>query len=177
MKILTRTAAKTARGKGMTIVWGKHPFPVGGHLLVALSAKGLCWVGIGCDEKALRRNWRGAEFVEDQKITAPAAREITKLWPGKFDRFSLPLDLAGTAFQLKVWKALLKVPSGKTCAYADIAKKIGSPKAVRAVGAAVGANPVALLVPCHRVIHTAKGAAPRYAFGPAVKKALLAGEQ
>lgn len=174
MKVITRAATKARRGRDLTLVWGVHPFPAG-KILVALSAEGLCWLGINCGEAELKKNWPGAECVEDQRLTAKAAREIAALWPKKLDKLSVPLVLYGTPFQLKVWKELLKIKPGTTVTYTDIARKIGKPAAVRAVGSAVGRNTVSIVVPCHRVVH-ASGDNIRYAWGPAVKKTLLKGE-
>ena len=175
MKVVAKLASKSARGKGKTIVWGRHDFPVG-NILVAQTADGLCWLGINCGEAALKRNWKGAEFVEDKAVTTRAAREISKLWPGKMDKLSIPVVLYGTAFQLRVWKELLKIKSGKTVTYADIARKIGKPKAVRAVGSAVGKNTVSVIVPCHRVVNKSSGKI-NYAWGAHIKKALLRSEK
>lgn len=175
MKIITKISAKSARGKGKTIVWGVHTSPVG-KILVALTADGLCWLGINCGFNALRDNWKGAEFVEDLQATDKIAREIAKLWPGSLDKLSVPVVLYGTAFQLKVWKELLKIKSGSTVTYEHIAKKIGSPKAVRAVGSAVGRNTISIVVPCHRVVNKALGKV-NYAWGPSVKTALLKREK
>jgi AraC family transcriptional regulator of adaptative response/methylated-DNA-[protein]-cysteine methyltransferase len=175
MKVIAKEAARASRGKNLTLVWGVHPFP-GGKILVALSRDGLCWLGVGCGEQDLKRNWPGAELVEDQKITAKAAREIAKLWPGKMDSLSVPVVLYGTAFQLKVWKELLKIKPGSTLTYSQLAKKIGKPAASRAVGSAVGSNTVSIVVPCHRVVN-ASGGKVGYAWGPEVKLALLKGEK
>jgi AraC family transcriptional regulator of adaptative response/methylated-DNA-[protein]-cysteine methyltransferase len=175
MKVIAKTAVRAARGKNLTLVWGVHPFPAG-NILVAQSAEGLCWLGVNCDAGALKKNWPGANLVEDQKLTAKAAREIAKLWPAKLEKLSLPVILYGTAFQLKVWKELLKIKSGSTVTYEQIAKKIGKPKAVRAVGSAVGKNTVSIVVPCHRVVNKS-GSKISYGWGPAVKKALLKGEK
>jgi AraC family transcriptional regulator of adaptative response/methylated-DNA-[protein]-cysteine methyltransferase len=174
MKVMTKAVAKAARGKGLTIVWGIHPFPTG-KILVALSAQGLCWLGINCDGKRLVKEWPGAELVEDAAATAKAAREIAKLWPNRLDRLSVPLALYGTPFQLKVWKELLKIKPGKVTTYGDIARKIGKPAAARAVGSAVGRNTVSIVVPCHRVVNK-DGGIINYEWGPAMKKALLKGE-
>jgi O-6-methylguanine DNA methyltransferase len=89
---------------------------------------------------------------EDHSLLQEATRQLTRYFRGNLREFRLPLDLRGTAFQKRVWKALLRIPYGETRSYADVAKAIGSPKAVRAVGGANGANPVAIIVPCHRVI-------------------------
>lgn len=175
MKVIQRRSSRALRGKNLTICYGTHDFPVG-KILVAVTAEGLCWLGINCDVKKLRDNWKGAEFIEDAKVTAKTAREIAKLWPREIKRLSIPVVLYGTAFQLKVWKELLRIKSGSTVTYHDIAKKIGHPKAVRAVGSAVGKNTVSVIVPCHRVVNKASDKI-NYAWGPAVKKALLAREK
>src|SRR5476651_625611 len=110
MKVICKTASKAARGRGLTLVWGIHPFPVG-KILVALSAEGLCWLGINCGVEALKKNWPGANLVEDAKVTRKTAADIARLWPAKLDRLSVPVVLYGTPFQLKVWKELLKIRS------------------------------------------------------------------
>lgn len=175
MKVITRTASKPLRGRDLTLVWGIHDFPVG-KILVALSAEGLCWLGINCGRAALAKNWPGAELVEDAAVTKKAAAEIAKLWPAKLDKLSVPLVLYGTPFQLKVWKELLKIKSGSLTTYDAVAKKIGRPKAVRAVGSAVGKNTVSIVVPCHRVVNK-DSSRINYGWGPKVKLALLKGEK
>lgn len=174
MKIISHPASRTVRGRNLTLVWGVHDFPTG-EILIALSAEGLCWLGIGCGEKELAKNWPGAHLVEDHKVTQKTAKEIGRLWPHKMDQLSIPLVLYGTSFQLKVWKALLKIKCGKTVTYGDIAKKIGHPAAVRAVGSAVGRNTVSIIVPCHRVVNRQAGII-NYGWGAAAKQALLEGE-
>ena len=175
MKVIQHKAARATRGRNLTICYGIHPFPVG-KILVAMTAEGLCWLGINCGVEQLRKNWKGADLVEDQAVTAKAAREISRLWPVRLEEMTLPVVLYGTEFQLKVWKELLKIKSGSTVTYEQIAKKIGKPKAVRAVGSAVGKNTVSIVVPCHRVVNKTSGRI-NYGWGPAVKKALLKGEK
>lgn len=175
MKIIAKKSTTALRGVGKTVVWGVHDFPVG-KILVALTADGLCWLGINCSIARLRKDWKGAEFVEDEAVTAKTAREIAQLWPGHLDRLSVPVVLYGTDFQLKVWKELLKIKSGSTVTYEHIAKKIGRPKAVRAVGSAVGKVPVSIVVPCHRVVNKSSKKVS-YGWGPAVKKKLLTMEK
>ena len=174
MKVIRHIATRTARGKNLTIIYGIHDFPVG-NILVALTSEGLCWLGINCGVAKLRENWKGAELVEDKAVTAKTAREIAKLWPDHLNRLSIPVVLYGTEFQLKVWNALLKIEPGSAVTYEHIARKISNPKAVRAVGSAVGKNTVSIVVPCHRVVNKASGKI-NYGWGPAVKKALLKGE-
>ena len=175
MKVIQHPASRTTRGKGLTICYGIHDFPIG-KILVALTSEGICWLGINCGVEKLRENWKGAELVEDKAVTAKAAREISRCWPENLDKLSVPVVLYGTAFQLKVWKELLKIKSGATVTYEYIAKKIGKPKAVRAVGSAVGKNTVSIVVPCHRVVNKSSGRI-NYGWGPAIKKALLKGEK
>lgn len=174
MKVITHTATRANRGRGLTIVYGIHAFPTG-KILVAQTAEGLCWLGINCTAARLQKEWPKAELVEDDNVTARAAKEIARLWPAKLEQLKIPVVLYGTPFQLKVWKELLKIKSGATVTYESIAKKIGKPKAVRAVGSAVGKNTVSIVVPCHRVINKTGGRI-NYGWGPEMKKALLKGE-
>lgn len=114
------------------------------------------------------------EVPEDpsQRWLAMAADELARYWQDPSRPFRVALDLQGTGFQRAVWRALTEIPTGRTCSYLDIARRIGQPAAVRAVGAANGANPVAIVVPCHRVIG-ANGALTGYAAGVERKAALL----
>lgn len=174
MKVCYKKSPKSARGRGLTLVWGVHDFPAG-RILVALSSQGLCWLGMNCGGSRLAREWPGAELVEDAAVTKKAAAEITKLWPKRMDNLSIPVVLYGTEFQLAVWRQLLKIKCGDTVTYHDIARAIGKPGAMRAVGSAVGRNTVSLLVPCHRVVNK-DGKKVNYGWGAAVKRALLADE-
>ena len=99
---------------------------------------------------------RLAELVKqtDHPILLETQKQLTEYFSGKRQQFDLPLDFAGTEFQQKVWQALLSVPFGETRSYRDIAEQIGNVKAVRAVGAANGKNPISIIVPCHRVVGT-----------------------
>lgn len=105
-------------------------------------------------------------------LLSEARRQLMEYFAGKREKFDLPLAWEGTAFQQRVWKALLQIPYGETRSYADIAAGIGSPKAVRAVGQANGKNPILILVPCHRVIHK-DGSIDGFACGMEVKRFLL----
>ncbi|MFY9726054.1 MAG: methylated-DNA--[protein]-cysteine S-methyltransferase [Bryobacteraceae bacterium] len=105
-------------------------------------------------------------------LLAEAVRQLRAYFAGELRRFDLPLDLAGTDFQRRVWLELTRIPYGETRSYQDLARAIGSPKAVRAVGAANGANPVAIVVPCHRVIG-AGGKLVGYGGGLPLKRRLL----
>ncbi|MDP1646666.1 MAG: methylated-DNA--[protein]-cysteine S-methyltransferase [Rubrivivax sp.] len=107
-----------------------------------------------------------------QAHLASAARELTDYFAGKGRHFTVPLDAAGTAFQHSVWRALLGIPHGAIGTYGEIAQRVGQPKAARAVGAAVGRNPISIIVPCHRVVGR-DGSLTGYAGGLARKQALL----
>jgi AraC family transcriptional regulator, regulatory protein of adaptative response / methylated-DNA-[protein]-cysteine methyltransferase len=118
--------------------------------------------------------WPNANYVEDLAATAPYAARIFNPAEWRADR-PLKVVTIGTDFQLRVWEALLKIPMGKCVAYSDIAADIGSPKASRAVGAAVGANPVSFVVPCHRAVGKS-GALTGYHWGLTRKRAILGWE-
>ncbi len=167
-----------AAGEGLTIRYGFHPTPFGECLLGATD-RGVCRLAFAEERErrgvlaGLRRTWRGAHLVHDQVATGSVAARI-------FERRSgggkpLTLALTGTNFQLKVWEALLCIPPGTLVSYGDIARSIGHPEAQRAVGTAVGQNPVAYLIPCHRVI-LSSGAFGAYRWGAARKKAMVAWE-
>ena len=152
-----------------------------GMLRLASTDKGLAYVelphadGRGLDGW-LRACLRGARILEDAAPNRTAARQILEYLDGKRISFDLPLDLRGTPFQCRVWKALAEIPYGETNSYADVARRVKHPRAVRAVGAANGANPLSLVVPCHRVI-TSDGQLGGYAGGLPLKARLLAMEQ
>ncbi len=124
----------------------------------------------------LRRHVPGAKVVEGFAPNRVAIRQIQEYLDGKRTEFDLDLDLRGTAFQLEVWSALRDIPYGETRSYAEQAKVVGRPRAVRAVGTANGANPLSLVVPCHRVIATG-GKLGGYGGGLDLKARLLAMEQ
>jgi methylated-DNA-[protein]-cysteine S-methyltransferase len=144
--------------------------PVGTLMLVA-SDKGLA--AILWEKNNPERKWMEVLF-EDKKhpVLIQAENQLKEYFSGKRKKFELKLDWHGTDFQKKVWKALLSIPYGKTASYADIAKKVGTPKAVRAVGSANAKNPVCIIAPCHRVI-TSSGALGGYSGGLENKKLLL----
>ena len=122
-----------------------------------------------------RRNFPDAELAPAYKPNRAAIKQVLEFLEDKREEFDLPLDLRGTPFQLKVWKALLEIPYGEKRSYADVAKTVRRPKAVRAVGAANGSNPVPLVVPCHRVI-ASDGTLGGYGGGLELKARLLAME-
>lgn len=117
---------------------------------------------------------KGPEWVRDDRDPRllEAFRQLKEYFEGRRTRFELPLDLRGTPFQRRVWEALRAIPYGETRTYAEIAAQIGAPRAVRAAGAANGTNPVAIIVPCHRVIATGGGLGG-YGFGLERKRFLL----
>jgi len=124
----------------------------------------------------LTRNCRDAESVESLPALEQVRAELSDYFAGKLEKFSAPLDLRGTEFQREVWQALLRIPYGETRSYGEIATEVGRPKAYRAVGLANGANPVPLVVPCHRVI-AAGGKLGGFGGGLEAKRKLLALEQ
>jgi AraC family transcriptional regulator of adaptative response/methylated-DNA-[protein]-cysteine methyltransferase len=163
-------------GAGLTIRWGHHDTPFGGAT-VALTDRGICALGFDEEERGatvrrLRHDWPAARIVRDQRETA---RVVDRIFSRARPGLPLTLHLRGTNFQLKVWEALLAVPEGVTTAYGDLAATIGKASASRAVGTAVGDNPVAFLVPCHRVLR-ASGALGGYRWGLGRKQAMLAWE-
>lgn len=114
-----------------------------------------------------------APMRPDDALLSLAAAQLRRYFAGEAAAFDLPLDLHGTPFQRSVWQALLRIPPGRTCSYGELAQAVGAPRAVRAVGAAVGRNPASLVVPCHRVLGR-DGALTGYAGGVQRKQALLA---
>lgn len=118
----------------------------------------------------------GANIHEDTLRNHNIVTELDLYFKGKLREFKVPLDLRGTNFQLKVWRVLLSVPYGTTCSYSDLAQSLGQPKAARAVGGAVGSNPISIIVPCHRVIG-ANGSLTGYGGGLSRKHALLSLEK
>ncbi|MFU1795464.1 methylated-DNA--[protein]-cysteine S-methyltransferase [Paenibacillus azoreducens] len=139
-----------------TIYWSVLEFE-DWNLHLAATANGLCYVGSANKpyeemEEWVRKHFKAFNLLRDDKALMPYKEELAAFLAGKLVRFSMPCDLLGTAFQQSVWEALCKIPYGETCTYSDIADLIGKPAAVRAVGTAIGANPVLMSVPCHRVI-------------------------
>lgn len=162
-------------GAGERIQFGIVSSPLG-RLLVAYTERGVCAVAIGDDDQKLERAFR-ADFPEAQIHAAgPAIHEwisaIVRSVDGDTSSQAIPLDARGTAFQWRVWNALQQIPRGTTLSYSDVAKRIGQPTAVRAVARACATNPVALLVPCHRVVRE-DGNLGGYRWGLDRKKELL----
>lgn len=172
-----------SKGEGVVIRYGWHPSPFG-ECLVALTDKGLCALsfaepaGRQATLKALKHKWARAAVIDSQRDTREAAKQIFMAGldgPDASGRSLPSLHLHGTNFQVNVWQALMNIPSGAAASYQDVARLIGRPNAARAVGRAVGENPIAFLIPCHRVIRRVGGFG-EYRWGSARKKAMLAWE-
>ncbi len=164
-----------SRGRGMTIVYGFHPTPFG-ECLLALTSRGICGLAFtDGDRKAalvqFEHDWANAALEEDPVRTAAVVEQIFSPRPGT----RLSLHLRGTNFQIKVWEALLRLPAGQVTSYETLAGAVGSQQAARAVGSALAHNPVAYLIPCHRVLQKSGGFG-EYRYGPARKKAILTWE-
>ncbi len=165
-------------GAGLTVYWGWFASPFGPALVMGTS-KGICGLGLAAEvgEAAtmedLVSRWPAAEFVENPDILRPWVLSAFGAQNGALDK--APLFLIGAPFQIKVWEALLSVPSGHVTTYSEIAQTIGNPRAVRAVGTAVGRNPVSWLIPCHRALRKSGGLGG-YHWGLPVKRAMLAFE-
>jgi O-6-methylguanine DNA methyltransferase len=156
-----------------TLFYFCTPSPVG-HLFLAVSTKGL--VRLEFEARMQRLNVDTTELRESKPDLAPYLRELDDYFAGERREFSLPLDLRGTAFQLECWRALLEIPYGETRSYRDIAQTIGHPHAYRAVGMSNNRNPIAIVVPCHRVI-ASSGSLCGYGGGLDIKRKLLDLEQ
>jgi AraC family transcriptional regulator, regulatory protein of adaptative response / methylated-DNA-[protein]-cysteine methyltransferase len=166
-------------GAGLTMSYGFHPSPFGTALVMTThrGLAGLAFADAGEEEAALadmKGRWLKADIVEDRPRTAELARRIfdTALW-----RADQPLQvvLIGTDFEIRVWETLLKIPMGRAMTYSDIATKVGAINAARAVGGAVGKNPLSFVVPCHRVLGK-DGALTGYHWGLTRKRAMLGWE-
>ena len=166
-----------ARGKGQRISYCCFQSPLG-TVLAAATDKGVCSVKLGNDAAWLRRLLT-EEFSEARIAEEPMAEvksAILDFIRGEASLARVPLDIRGTVFQRRVWEELRRIPRGETRTYREIAASVGAPAAVRAVGSACGANPVALVVPCHRAVRT-DGGLGGYAWGLGRKKKLLALEK
>jgi AraC family transcriptional regulator of adaptative response/methylated-DNA-[protein]-cysteine methyltransferase len=177
LKIEAMTPGDYAKGgEGLAIGYGFHPSPFGIALVMATD-KGLCGLGF-CDEgeeRALladmKARWPKANFRERPAVTEPIAQRIFETRNGD----EVGLHLLGTPWQIKVWQALLEVPQGRVTTYRDLAARTGNANASRAIGAAVGRNPISWLIPCHRVL-ASDGGLHGYHWGLPRKRAMLAFE-
>lgn len=164
------------RGAGLQLRYGYAPTPFGRGLFV-LAPRGLCGLAFADPDDAtaladMRRRWPAADWVED---AAAATAYAARLFGGEGGE-PVPLVLMGPPFQVQVWRALLQVPSGATATYGQVAAMVGQPKAARAVGAAIGANPISWLIPCHRFLGR-DGRLTGYHWGLPRKAAMLAYER
>jgi O-6-methylguanine DNA methyltransferase len=156
-----------------TLFYVRTPSPVG-PLFLAASTKGL--VRLEFEGRVLKINPGTTQLHESKPALAPYLHELNEYFAGARRDFSIPLDLRGTDFQLQCWHALLDIPYGETRSYGDVARAIGHPQAFRAVGMSNNRNPVAIVVPCHRVI-ASSGSLCGYGGGLDVKRKLLDLEQ
>jgi AraC family transcriptional regulator of adaptative response/methylated-DNA-[protein]-cysteine methyltransferase len=147
-----------------------------GHVLVAQSDRGVCGILLGDGPEALARDLRArfpeARLIDSARDLENVVMAVVQLIEAPATGVNLPLDLRGTAFQRRVWRALRRIRPGETASYRDIAARIGAPRAVRAVAQACGANHLAVAVPCHRVIRS-DGGLSGYRWGSGRKHALL----
>jgi AraC family transcriptional regulator of adaptative response/methylated-DNA-[protein]-cysteine methyltransferase len=166
-------------GRGVEIRFTTLVTPLGA-VLAARSTRGVCSVRVGDDEATLEKDlaveFSQATIVRDDEGLSDVATALARAVRGEHGSTELPLDVVGTAFQVRVWEALRRIPSGETRTYSQVAAEIGAPRAVRAVGSACGANQVALIIPCHRVIRQ-DGTLGGYRWGQDLKEALLRAEK
>jgi AraC family transcriptional regulator of adaptative response/methylated-DNA-[protein]-cysteine methyltransferase len=161
-------------GAGLTIRWGRFDGPFG-EMLAMATDRGLCGLALTAETGPdaafadMAGRWPAADYVEDRQALAPVMASVLGM-DGE-----ARLHLIGAPFQIKVWEALMRVPSGQVTTYGEIASAIGSPRAVRAVGTAVGRNPVSWLIPCHRALRKSGGLGG-YHWGLPVKRSILAWE-
>ncbi|XDA97830.1 bifunctional helix-turn-helix domain-containing protein/methylated-DNA--[protein]-cysteine S-methyltransferase [Sulfitobacter sp. LCG007] len=165
-------------GAGLTIFWGWFDSPFGPALVMGTD-RGICGIGLSAEKgeagtlEDLLSRWPKAVFVEDPMRLRPW---VLRAFGAQDSRLEpAPLFLIGAPFQIKVWEALLEIPSGHVTTYSEIAQAIGTPRAVRAVGTAVGRNPISWLIPCHRALRKSGGLGG-YHWGLPVKRAMLAYE-
>ena len=158
------------------ITYGFFNSPIG-EMVIGASEKGLCWLGFMVDGykgdgfTRMKAYFKDAEFVHDNQEISEIGKAIMHAWE-KGEEHLIPVDLRGTTFQKSVWQALLDIRRGEVRSYGDVANDIGLPKAARAVGSAVGENPVSLIVPCHRVLQKS-GALGNYGWGVDLKRQIL----
>ncbi len=163
-------------GRGRTILWSVVETSLG-EMLVAATDKGVCCLSFGEGGADLQARFPKAQLVEGgagfETLLAQVVEAVET--PGA-DSSKIPIDVKGTAFQQRVWEALRAIPAGETRSYGELAAELGNPNASRAVGGANGANNIAVLIPCHRVVQ-ADGSLGGYAYGPEIKAELLRRER
>lgn len=174
-----RPRATSARGSGEIVRYAIAPCALG-FVLAAQTENGVCAVALGDApatlEAALRERFRHTRILLDGRRLQPALAAVGACIEDPHQRFTLPLDVRGTAFQRRVWAALCALPAGTTASYTEIARRIGAPTAVRAVAQACASNAIAVAIPCHRVIR-GDGALSGYRWGVERKRALLEREK
>lgn len=178
VNIVAMTPGELAReGKSVNIRWGSSTTPFG-EAVIAWTQRGICSLQFIDDDytvaqavQRIEKEWSSAALEEDQ---SKAEQILRNVFSSKGSN-QVALDIRGTNFQVQVWRALLEIPFGETSGYKQLAENVGRPKAQRAVGTAVGANPVSILIPCHRVIRST-GVIGKYRWGATRKQALLVRE-
>lgn len=160
------------QGQPEKLWFGTVPVSIGKMTMIG-AGNSLCFLGFEQNKSIERCShfFKSAEFVEDIKKAEKMVTHILDVWNGRTTK-KLSLIVNSTEFQMQVWNALMKIQTGHVVSYGTIAEYIGNPKAVRAVGGAVGANPISLLIPCHRVIQQS-GKVENYGWGDAMKQGLL----
>lgn len=165
---ITKMEKKEIRDMNISYFFYKTQY---GQAIIASTEKGICYIGFGEKEPmllSLKKNYPQANFLEQNADVHQLALSFIKN-----EKFSeLPLHISGTDFQIKVWKALLEIPLGELSSYQSIAQTIHNPKAVRAVGSAIGANPISYIIPCHRVIRS-DGGLGGYFWGLDIKRKMI----
>lgn len=151
------------------------------NIALAATEKGLCYIGFeetNNDQlvKCCIKQFQNCTFIEDFNKLLPYINELSTYFDGTLTTFSVPLHFYGTDFQMNVWNALLSIDYGQTVSYSHIASLIGNPKAIRAVGSAIGKNPIPIIIPCHRVINK-NGSLGGFNGGMKIKERLLAIER
>ena len=165
-----------SKGRDLQIIFGFYP-SIFGDVLIAETHKGICALNFVYNKKQaikeLKQQWQYAKLLEQKG--EQALKVYVYLNKLEFPKKTISLNLCGTEFQIKVWEALLRIPQGRLASYGDIARLAGKPRAARAVGSAIGKNPIALLIPCHRVIGES-GEIGQYRWGCARKSSMIAWE-
>lgn len=151
-----------------------HVFRIENHsYLIGATAKGLVFVGSeDSDNSEIKKFYPEVSLIDDESVVEPYQYQLKQYLQGKRTKFDLPIDITGTDFQRSVWRQLQRIPYGQTSNYSKIAKLINRPKAVRAVGTAIGKNPILMIIPCHRVL-TKDGNLGGYRGGLTMKRSLL----
>ncbi|MFN3840388.1 MAG: bifunctional helix-turn-helix domain-containing protein/methylated-DNA--[protein]-cysteine S-methyltransferase [Cyclobacteriaceae bacterium] len=176
LEAVTPQEYKTA-GSGITIEYGFHETPFG-MCLLGVTGRGICWMAFlkegeeQTELEAMKAHWHNSVFHSDQQLTLPY---VTRIFQHSTAQNKLHLLVKGTNFQVKVWEALLRLPEGGVTTYQEIAKSIKNPNALQAVGSAIGANHIAYLIPCHRVIRK-DGVLGEYRWGSPRKKSIIGWE-